>query len=138
MALIRWDPQDVDRFRDDMTRFWTRVRDDWNLDNTRPRTHLHAIANGFMVEFELPGVDPKDVSIEVDEESINVRGAFPGAHDENDQRQGEDFHALVHFPSEINPDTAEAQYRHGLLSVKVFKSMGRRRKIEIAGDDAVH
>ncbi|MDA8194770.1 MAG: Hsp20/alpha crystallin family protein [Thermaerobacter sp.] len=131
MALIRWDPQDMDRFREDMTRFWTRMRDDWNLDQTKPRTHLHAIENGYLVEFELPGVDPDAVSMEVDEKSISVRGQFPGTPAERDRRIGDSFHATVTLPSEINPDSAEAQYRHGLLSLKVTKSPGRRRRIQI-------
>lgn len=131
MALIRWDPQDVDRFREDMNRMWSRLRDEWNFDQTRPRTHLHPTDDGYLVEFELPGVDPNDVSIDVDADTVNVRGQFPASLEENDPRQGEPFHAVVSFPSEIDPETAEAHYRHGLLSVKVFKLSGRRRRLNI-------
>jgi HSP20 family protein len=105
---MRWDPADVDHFRDNMSGVWSQVRDDWNLDNTRPRTHLHQIENGFMAEFELPGVNPDQVNIEVDDQSISVKGAFPASPLEQDKREGEEFHAVVGFPTEVDPETAEA------------------------------
>ncbi len=129
--LMRWDPADVDHFRDNMTRVWSQVRDDWNLDNTKPRTHLHQIENGFLAEFELPGVNPDEVNIEVDGESISVTGHFPGSPLEADKRVGEEFHAIVGLPTEVDPDTADADYQYGLLRIKVFKATGRRKKISI-------
>jgi len=131
VALLRWDPTDMDRWRDDMLRMWGRMREDWNFDNTRPRTHLHEIDNGYLVEFELPGVDPSKVEIDIDDQSVSVRGEFPAHPIESDQRAGETFHAVVSFPSEINPDTAQADYRHGLLAITAHKARGRRRRLEL-------
>jgi HSP20 family protein len=131
MALMRWDPTDFDRWRDDMWRMFGRMRDDWNLDNTRPRTHLHQIDNGYLVEFELPGVDPSQVDVEIDEESVSVRGEFPAHPLESDQRGGETFHAVVSFPTEIDPESATAEYRHGLLAITAYKARGRRRRLEL-------
>jgi len=121
----------MDRWRDDMLRMWGRMREDWNFDNTRPRTHLHEIDNGYLVEFELPGVDPSKVEIDIDDQSVSVRGEFPAHPIESDQRAGETFHAVVSFPSEINPDTAQADYRHGLLAITAYKARGRRRRLEL-------
>ncbi len=131
MPLLRWDPQEADRLRDEMTRMWSRVRDDWNLDNSRPKTHVHQVENGFVVEFELPGVDPDLVSLEVDQDSISVKGEFPASPIERDTRAGESFHAVVNLPSDIDPDTAKAEYRHGLLDIHVSRSSGKRRQISI-------
>ena len=131
MTLLRWDPQDADRLRDEMTRMWNRVREDWNIDNTRPKSHIHQVENGYWIEFELPGVDPAQVSIEVDQDSVSVRGQFPASPIERDAREGESFHAVVNLPSDIDPDSAEADYRHGLLSIRVGKAGGRRRQISI-------
>lgn len=131
MALLRWDPHEMDRFRGDMSRLWNRMREDWNLDSSRPRTHLHQIENGYLVEVELPGVDPELVDIEVDEESISIRGQFPGTPIENEAREGESFHATIGFPSAIDPETADANYQHGLLRITVHKTSTRRRRIDI-------
>ncbi|MCL4319246.1 MAG: Hsp20 family protein [Firmicutes bacterium] len=129
--LMRWDPQDIQHFRNDMSHVWSRMREDWNLDDTKPRTHLHQIENGYLAEFELPGVNPDEVNIEVGEESISVKGAFPASALEKDTRQGEEFHAVVGFPTEIDPETATADYQFGLLRVTAYKSMARRKKISI-------
>lgn len=131
MALMRWDPGDMDRIRDDMSRMWNRVREDWNLDSTRPRTHLHQLDNGYLAEFELPGVNPSEVEIDVDEETVSVHGEFPTCPGEDDRRAGSEFRVVLSWPTEINPDTANADWRHGLLSLTVQKAAGRRRRISL-------
>jgi len=131
VPLIRLDTNDYDHFRDDVTRFWSRMREDWNLDQTRPRSHLHRTDDGYLVEFELPGVDPNAVEIEVDVDSITVSGQFPSSPLEHDRRTGENFSAVINFPTEINPDSAEAEYRHGLLSVRTHRTIAKRRQTPI-------
>lgn len=133
MSLMRWDPNDFDRFRDDLNRFWSRMRAEWNLDQTEPRTHLHRTETGYLVEFELAGVDPNDVDIEVDMDSVTVRGVFPADPLEADRRAGERFEAVVELPTEIDPDQATADWRHGLLVVRCARTQTRRRQIPIAG-----
>ncbi len=129
--LMRWDPEDIQHFRNDMSRVWSRMREDWNLDDTKPHTHLHQIENGYLAEFELPGVNPDEVNIEVGEDSITVKGTFPASNLEKDPRQGEEFQAVVGFPTEIDPETATADYKFGLLRITVYKSMARRKRISI-------
>lgn len=132
MPLIRFEPNDFESMRADVNRFWNRMREDWNLDQTRPRTHLHRTDDGYLVEFELPGVDPDAVDIEVDLDSVTVRGQFPASPLEEDKRAGESFSAVVNFPTEINPDSAEADYHHGLLSVRTHRSQAKRRQISLS------
>jgi len=134
MAILRWDATEMDRLRDDMTRMWTRMRSDWNLDNTRPRTHLHQIDSGYLAEFELPGVAPDLVEIDVDDESVSVRGEFPACPGEPDRRVGESFHVVIAWPTEIDPETAEADWRHGLLSVTAQNAVGHRRRISLQAE----
>lgn len=121
----------MDRMRDDMSRMWNRMRSDWNLDHTRPRTHLHQMDDGYLAEFEVPGVDPDLVEIEVDDESVSVRGEFPACPGETDDRVGESFHVVMSWPTEVDPETAEANFRHGLLSVTAHKTASRRRRISL-------
>ncbi|MCY0879108.1 MAG: Hsp20/alpha crystallin family protein [Firmicutes bacterium] len=131
MALLRWDVADMDRLREDMARMWNRMRDDWAFDTTRPRTHLHPIDNGYVAEFELPGVSPDAVQIDVDEETVSVRGEFPPCPGEaHDQGRG-NFHVVLSWPTEINPETATADWRHGLLSITAHKMAGHRRRIAL-------
>lgn len=134
LNLLRWDASDMERLKDDMGRMWGRVREDWNLDHTRPRTHMHPLATGYLAEFELPGVNPDLVEIDVDEVAVIVRGEFPACPGEVDDRSGRAFHVEVSWPSEINPDTATAEWRHGLLSITAHKAAGHRRRISLQHD----
>ncbi len=132
MSLMRWDPTDFDNFRADMNRLWTRMREDWNLDQGRPRTHLHRTEDGYLAKFELAGVDPDSVNIEVDIDSVTVSGQFPAASIQRDHPFGEEFSATVNFPGEIDPETAEAESSHGLLTVRAHRSQAKRRQLNIA------
>lgn len=131
MGLMRWDPVDVDRFRDDFSRYWNRFRDEWsNLDLGRPRTRFQQTEDGYWVEFELPGVNPSQVDIEIDGDSITVSGQFP-PFPATSEEGSESFHSTVNFPTEVDPETAEATFHHGLLRVKAERAGGRRRHIPI-------
>lgn len=131
MALMRWDAGEVDRLRQDMARMWNRVRDDWNMDGQRPRTHMHQIDNGYVAEFELPGVDPDHVEIDVDDEMVQVHGTFPECPGEAQLDSEESFRVVLTWPTEINPDSAQAEWRHGLLSITAHKTAAHRRRISL-------
>lgn len=128
---MRWDPGEVNRLRHDMARMWNRVRDDWNVDTARPRTHMHQVDHGYLAEFELPGVEPDGVEIEVDEETATVHGTFPACPGEEDRRAGGEFQVVLTWPTEINPESAQAEWRHGLLSITAQKTAAHRRRISL-------
>jgi HSP20 family protein len=128
--LLRWEPADVQRFRQDMNRVWSWFRDDWDSDFSRPRTRLHELENEFVVEVELPGVDPDTVDLEVDADNVLVKGPLPKSPAAPDEDRG-NFQAAVSFPGEVDPDRAQATFRHGLLVVRIPKAHATRRKIAV-------
>ncbi|CAB1129649.1 SHSP domain-containing protein [Candidatus Hydrogenisulfobacillus filiaventi] len=131
MSLIRWDPEDFLRwrdFREDMNRMWTWLA---QAGENRPRTRLHQLDDAYLVEFEIPGIDPQTVDLEVDIDGATLKGAFPPPPGRPED-EAEAFESTVGFPGEVDPDRAEATYRHGLLSVRVPKARGHRRRLAIA------
>lgn len=128
--LLRWEPADVQRFRHDMNRMWGWLRDDWDTDWSRPRTRLHELEDEFVVEVELPGVEPDSVELEVDPDNLLVKGPLPKSPAASEEDRG-NFQAAVSFPGEIDPDRAQAHFRHGLLVVRVPKAHAARRKIAV-------
>lgn len=126
--LLRWEPADVDRVRRDMNRMWTWLRDEWDTD--RPRTRLHETDQSFVVEIEIPGVDPDTVELEVDGDSLMVKGPW-GASPYANAPQTESFETSIHFPSDVDPERAEASYRHGMLSVSIPKAKTERRRLSV-------
>jgi HSP20 family protein len=132
MAVMRWDGGEFDRLRGDMARMFNRVRDEWSFDATRPRTHMHQVGDGYIAEVELAGVEPQQVDIDVDEESVSVHGQFPPCPGEDHHEETAAFHVVLTWPTEVNPDTARADWRHGLLMVQAQKAASHRRRVPIA------
>ena len=94
---------------------------------------------GFDVLLELPGVSADEVSIELQDNELVIRGARNVAElaegetwVRRESRSGE-FERRFEFQSQVEPDGVTAKYENGLLSVNVPKSAKvLPRKIEIA------
>ena len=132
MPLLRLDPTDWDHWRDDMIRLWNRVTPDgWTMGN-QPAYWVTDASDHVQMEMELPGVDPKGVDLDVDDQTVSVHGQWPG-HGigmETGRRQGE-FSLTVGLPSAVNPYNARAEFHHGLLRVEMPKAVGPRRRLDI-------
>ena len=82
-ALTRWDPAaDFAAMRNVMDRLFeqpfTRLPFRAGEDLGNPTLSLDVIENGdtFVIKAAVPGVDPKDVEISVDEDVLTIRGEF--------------------------------------------------------------
>jgi HSP20 family protein len=135
VPLLRLDPTEWDRWdrwRDDMLRMWNRFTPDgWTIGN-QPSYWLSDGSDTVVLEVELPGVDPKGVDLDVDDQSVTVRGQWraPEVGSEGGRRQGE-FGLAVTLPTAVNPANATAEFHHGLLRVEMPKAMGPRRRLDI-------
>lgn len=72
---------------------------------------------------ELPGVEKGDISLSATELSLTI--SVPG-----DRRR---YYKEVDLPSKVNPDTAKATYKNGVLEVcldKVMRRQGKQLKVE--------
>lgn len=92
----------------------------------------------YLVEADLPGMDPKDVKIDLDGNRLTISGAREVKKEEN----GLKYHRLERgygsfFRSFVLPETAdlnsiEAEFKNGVLKVKIDKSVKELpRKIQI-------
>lgn len=72
---------------------------------------------------ELPGVEKGEIGLSATESGLTI--SVP-----NDKRR---YYKEVDLPSKINPDTAKATYKNGVLEVyleKVMKGRGKKLKVE--------
>jgi HSP20 family protein len=107
----------------------------------RPPIELIEKDNEFYLQITVPGVDPKDIAIEVTPEDILVRAELKHAHDESkgtvhvcEFSSGSMFRA-VHLPRKIDPDKVKAEFRDGMLNVKAAvaeESRIKKVKVEAA------
>lgn len=131
MAIIKWDPRrDIWSMRDDMDRllqtplwFNRAVMDrDW-----APACDIHETNNEIVVDCELAGVDPDDVDVSIEGDTMTIRGERTMAEDvtENDyhriERSYGTFVRLLQLPADVVPDKALANYENGMLRVTIPK-----------------
>ncbi|MDI6859507.1 MAG: Hsp20/alpha crystallin family protein [Methanocellales archaeon] len=83
-----------------------------------PLTDVIEEKDSYEVVVELPGVCKEDIKLNATENSLEIRAT-------NDRK----FHKEISFDETINPESAKATYKHGVLSVRLEKK--RRRGVPI-------
>lgn len=125
------------RLRQDMETLFDRfLREPWGGGEglaapsdwaTFPRTDLAESENDITVSMELPGVDAKDVDINITQGLLTVGGEKRQERDEKTrnyrcvEREYGRFHRSVQLPGYVDPDKVDAAFKDGVLTVKVAK-----------------
>jgi HSP20 family protein len=103
-----------------------------------PSIELEERDDEFLLQIAAPGVDPKDIDIEVTPEDILVKADIRHKHEED---KGE-VHACefaagnlfrsIHLPRNIDPDKVKAEFKNGMLSLKApIAKEARAKKITV-------
>jgi HSP20 family protein len=94
----------------------------------------------FKVSAELPGIDVKDVQIQAAEGYVTIKGEKKAERKEEregyfrQERSYGSFQRVIALPDTANLDKAEANFKHGILTLSIPKKAGvqsKERKIEI-------
>ena len=109
-------------------------------DLGNPTLSLDVIENGetYVIKAAVPGVDPKDVEISVDEDVLTIRGEFTKQEETSEEnylrreiRSGS-FQRQLRLPPTVEPEKAEATFENGLLKLSIPKKPeARARSIKI-------
>ncbi len=103
----------------------------WGIEKSDVRrpyveTHVDSKAGVLKVVAELPGVDKESIKVSATEDVVTIRA------EQGDRK----YHADVKLPVRVDPTTAKASYRNGVLEVtlnlkeKVEEKRGYEVKIE--------
>ncbi|MFH1457501.1 MAG: Hsp20/alpha crystallin family protein [Patescibacteria group bacterium] len=127
MSLIKWTPMSIDPF-DEMDRFF-----DWpTLSNMRsagftPALDVWQDNENVYVECPLAGVNPKEVSVSVENDVLTVKGKSEQKTEVDEKnyyrkevRYGA-FHRTVALPASINNDKISAIFENGVLKITLPK-----------------
>jgi len=105
-----------------------------------PRIDVHEGEQAYVVTAEVPGMDPKDVQLDLRENALIISGEKRSERKEEDQgrRYSERvygrFERVIPFESEIDPDRVEATHANGVLTItlpKAAQARDRSRRIEV-------
>jgi HSP20 family protein len=101
-----------------------------------PLADIEATEDAWVVEAELPGVDRKDVNVEVRDSELIITGELKekerkGVVRRRTRRTGR-FEYRITLPSQSNPERVEANLHDGVLTVRVPKAeQAKPRRIEV-------
>ncbi len=92
--------------------------------------------DAFSLIAELPGIDPKDVSIELQGDLLTIRGEKKAEREEGDatwhvsERRYGRFVRSLRLPFQAEADKIEAAYKNGLLEITVPKPAALRQEVK--------
>lgn len=136
ISTIRTDGFDrqIDRLFDEALRAFGTSEDLW-----APTCNVWEDDDGFYVQMALPGWEPKDIALEVNNQVLTVKGERPvdsTASQKYHLREiaGGLFSRFFRLPSFVDHDKASATHKHGLLTITFPKrEEAKRRQIMIEG-----
>lgn len=108
----------------------------------RPNIDVHETEQAYTVTAELPGIDQKDVELNLNDNILTLRGEKRSERVEEDggrrysERSFGRFERTIPFPAEVDAEHVEASYENGVLKVVLPKNAQARdktRRIEIRG-----
>lgn len=147
MELIRWRPRryvpavspDIDRVFDGLMRNWVRPgslsEGGWN-----PSIDVSEKDGEIVVSAEVPGIDPKDIDISIDDNRLVISGE----KSQEDEERGKNYYRVERsygsfsrsfsLPSNADVENIKASSRDGVLSVRIPKredDESKRVEIEV-------
>lgn len=133
--------RDIDRAIDDMFHNFGRFGTSIETVAFTPHLDVSEDDHNYMVAVELPGMDEKDIDLEIKEGNLLIKGEKKFERDEKTkkgyqlvERSYGSFLRTVPLGFDVEPGAIEAVYKKGVLKITVPKPEGlelKARKIEI-------
>lgn len=98
--------------------------------NARSSFNVEANDDRWRIDVPLPGIDPKNVSLEVAGNTLTIRAEEPKTEGRQEQR----YEQTLTIPQFLDLDKIQASHRHGMLELTIpVKDAVKPRRIQIAG-----
>lgn len=133
MPIIPWRPfEDLDRWFDGD--WFERPR--WGMLPTlrAPKMDIYEEGDNVIAEVELPGVDPKNIEVEVKDNYLKVEAK--GEEKKEEKKKGYYrkemskgyYKRVVPLPVEVVGEKADAKYKDGVLKIVIPKKKAVKKK----------
>ena len=132
-GLTRWNSfDDVFNFQRDVDRLFNQF---WSDLPTRtaagqsPSFQVNQTEDGWRVDVPLPGIDPKDVSLEVASNNLTIRAEVPSERGDNNISR---YEQTLMIPQFLDLEKMTASHRHGMLRLTLpLKESVKPRRVQI-------
>lgn len=148
MAIVRWEPfRDLLAIQDRMNRIFDESfrgmnrpgEDDWALGGTwAPLVDIYEREGNIELKAELPGIDPKDVDVRVENNVLTLRGERKVDREvkresyHRVERAYGSFSRSFTLPTVVDTEKIKAEYRDGVLHLTLpKKEEAKPRQISI-------
>lgn len=150
MALIRYEPwQGLNRLHDELDRmfrgYMTPANSDAGNETTSstsdwtPAVDVKEEENRFLIHADIPGVDPKDIEVHMDNGVLTIKGERNSeTKDEKNgykrvERMYGSFYRRFTLPDTADAEQIKAECRNGVLEIAIpKKAIAQPRRIEVS------
>lgn len=122
--------RDLNRVFED---FWSRFDSPFgSMATNGPRTDISETDEAMLVSVDLPGLDDKDVEVNVTDDMLTIRGE----REEKAEKDGftsqsrRSFHRMIPVPPGVDPEKAEAEFKRGVLTVTLPKTEEAKARVK--------
>ncbi|MEJ2034191.1 MAG: Hsp20/alpha crystallin family protein [Deltaproteobacteria bacterium] len=91
--------------------------------------------NEVRVRAELPGLEPEDLDISLDEDRLILKGEKKDEREKNEkgyhlvERSFGSFYRAIQLPTEVDPREVEATFKNGVLKINLAKREEAKRRV---------
>jgi HSP20 family protein len=145
-TLVRWEPfREIAALQNDMGRLMSAFLGQTNGDTVRtwiPAVDAWETENELVYAFDLPGIPEEKIAVEFDDGSLTVSGERERVDEAKDdgfyrfERRFGSFSRTVGLPQGVTDDDVRADYRDGVLEIKVKKpETPKPRRIQVGSGE---
>ncbi|MDD2807127.1 MAG: Hsp20/alpha crystallin family protein [Patescibacteria group bacterium] len=122
MSIIKWAPF-LEPF-EEMEKFMS----DASSRNYAPAVDVYETADSVIIESPLAGVDPNNVEVSIENDTLSIKGQFKKESEVDDKNyyrkeiSSGSFYRSVALPSKVEKDKAVAESKDGLLKITIPKA----------------
>ena len=135
MNLVRWNPfremttmhNRIDRMFNHPYWLTSRVDDETGMGMWNPAVDLFEKDDHFVIKAELPGVDKKDITIDLKDRVLTLSGERSYENEVKEEnyyrreRSYGKFQRAFTLPADVDSDKIKAEFKDGLLQIEVPK-----------------
>lgn len=136
MALIRWEPfREIDTLQREMNRLFDTLTPSHNGSAFIPAAEMQETAEAIELKLELPGLDPKELDIQVTAEAVSISGERRSETRTEDHgilhsefRYGK-FQRVIPLSTRIQNTQVKADYKDGVLYLTLPKAEEEKNRV---------
>lgn len=121
-------------FHDD---FWSQGAHPAAPSLMRPNVDISAGENEYLVTVEVPGIDERDVTLEVSNNTLTIKGEKRQEQEEKDrdhyriERSYGSFQRVLSLPEDAEQSGISAKFKKGVLTVKLPRAPDKAKDVKL-------